>query len=179
MKYMPANLKPWLIKLGTDRLPLLGGNFTTGSTILCPMCNLYKETMPHFLTCSYYPSFTDQQTSQMIQVFQKVKLDPYLRILIRRVIARQSCEVYDILQDHPTFPVNDYKQLLNSQDKIGWMNFLKGYPSVHWVRHQLRYKRQNDISVRSGEEYWLPKLLVYIHQQTYHRWKQRNNKLHG
>ena len=87
MKYMPANLKPWLIKLGTDRLPLLGEKFTSSSTILCPMCNLYKETMPHFLTCSYYPSFTDQQTLQMIQVFQKVRLDPYLRILIRSVIA--------------------------------------------------------------------------------------------
>ena len=57
--------------------------------------------------------------------------------------------------------------------------FLKGYPSVHWDRHQLRYLRENDISVRSGEEYWLPKLLVFIHQQTYHRWKQRNHKLHG
>ena len=115
------------------------------------MCHLYKETMPHFLTCSYYTSFTDQQTSQMIQVFQKVRLDPYLRILIRRVLARQSCKVYDILQGHPTFPVNDYKQLINFQDKIVWMNFLKGYPSVHWDGHQLRYLRENDISVRSGE----------------------------
>ena len=90
MKYMPANLKPWLIKLGTDRLPLLGGKFTTSHTILCPMCNLYKETMPHFLTCSYYSSCTEPQTSQLIQVFQKVRLDPYLRILIRRVLDRQS-----------------------------------------------------------------------------------------
>ena len=82
MKYMPTNIKPWLIKLGTDRLPLLGGKFTSRPNILCSMCNLYKETMSHFLNCSYYPSYTDQQTTQKIQVFQKVKLDPYLRILI-------------------------------------------------------------------------------------------------
>ena len=102
------------------------------------MCNLYKETMSHFLTCPYYPSYTEQQTTQMIQMFQKVKLDHYLRILFRRVIERQSCKVHDILKDHPNFPIQDYKQLLISQDKIGWMNFLKGYPSLHWDRHQLR-----------------------------------------
>ena len=179
MKYMPVHLKPWLIKLGTDRLPLLGEKFTTSNTILCPMCHLYKENMSHFLTCSYYSSCTESQTSQLIQVFQKVRLDPYLRILIRRVLDRKSCTVYELLQDHPTFPVKDYKTLLISQEKIGWINFLKGYPSVQWDRHQLRYLRENDLPAKSGDEYWLPKLFLLIHHHTYSRWKQRNIKFHG
>ena len=98
IKNIPSTLKPWPIKLGTDRLPLLGEKFIQSPTILCPMCHLYKETTKHFLTYPYYPSETDQQTAQTIQVLQKVRLDPYLRILLRRVLKRQSCKVYDILQ---------------------------------------------------------------------------------
>ena len=179
MKNMPATLKPWLIKLSTDRLPLLGEKFTQIPTILCPMCHLYKETAKHFLTCTHYPRETEQQTLQTIQVLQKSRIDPYLRFLLRRVLDRQSCSVQDILQANPKFPVNDYKHLLHSQDNIGWLNLLKGYPSIQWDRHQLRYLRENDLAARPGEEYWLTRILVYIHQRTYQRWKKRNTKRHG
>ena len=86
MKHITAKLKPWLIKLRTDRLPLLGEKFTHIPTPLCPICKLYKETPKNFLTCSYYTRDTDQQTQQLIQIMNKVSLDPYLRILICRLL---------------------------------------------------------------------------------------------
>ena len=143
------------------------------------MCHLYKETPTHFPTCKYYTKTTEQQNTQLIQVFQKVQLDPYLRILLQRALHRQSCAASDILKSHLLFPLNDYKQLLLSQDRIGWLNILKGYLSVQWDRHQLRYTQEQDLKPKPGDENWLTKVFVYIHQQTYSCWQQRNNKLHS
>ena len=102
MKQVPANIKPWLLKLGTDRLPLLGEKFTHSPTNMCPMCNLHKETPNHFLLCSYYKRHTDQQNQQLIDImnnrvrykridakyqqmaFESVPTNPYLESLVKR-----------------------------------------------------------------------------------------------
>ena len=129
MKRTTVNLHPWLIKLSTDRLPLLGEKFTQSHTSLCPMCNLRKETPHHFLTCSYYKTDTENLNKQLIQIMNKVRMDPYLRILLSRIIERKYCNVYNILQAHPKYPINDYKLLLLSQKK--WMGkFFKRVPKI-------------------------------------------------
>ena len=57
--------------------------------------------------------------------------------------------------------------------------FLKGYPSSQWDKHQLRYLHEQELKSKPGEEFWLTKIFVHIHQRTYLRWQQRNSKLHG
>ena len=106
-------------------------------------------------------------------------MDPYLRIIIRRIIDRKSCTVTKLLQDHPKFPIDHYKLLLNSQEQILLIKFLKGFPRTQWDHHQLRYVKEKELTMKPGEEFWLAKIFVNIHHQTHLRWQQRNSKIHG
>ena len=44
MKYMPTNIKPWMIKLGTDCLPFLGENLLL-VPIFCALCVIYIKKL--------------------------------------------------------------------------------------------------------------------------------------
>ena len=69
--------------------------------------------------------------------------------------------------------------LLKSQQRIGWFNFLKGYPSKHWCTHQDRYSQKMFLKKKPGSDNWLAHVFQYIYQHLYSRWKHRNSQLHG
>lgn len=170
-------LQRWILKLSTNRLPLLGEKFMTSTTTLCPVCNRERETTQHFLTCSKYPTLTDKELTLILGVFAKQRVDPYLRFLLTRLITGKPCTTYHILQDKPTFPVRDYQLLLTSQHDIGWNRFLQGYPSLQWYSHQLRYIQEMNIVM--NPDLWLPKFYIQWYTILYDKWKYRNDLLHG
>ena len=93
--------------------------------------------------------------------------------------TKQSCDMIHVLHDHPLFTFKDYANLHRSQTKIGWQNFLKGYPSYQWVTHQSRYIQEIYLPVKTSDTVWLQRIYLQIFQIQYHRWKHRNNILHS
>ena len=176
---VPKNQIPWLIKLGTDRLPLNGEKFHQSPTIYCPLCKTSVETSDHFLTCCHYPTIATSCLKELTSTYNKYNVDPYLRILLTRAIKGLKCDTYHLCQAHPTFPINDYKLLLHSQQKIGWINFLKGYPSTHWMTHQQRYKMEMYIDDKPTDAYWLQHVYSTLFKIYYARWQVRNQTQHG
>ena len=75
---VPKHHIPWLIKLGTDRLPLNGEKFHQSPTIYCPLCKTCKETSNHFLTCCHYPTIATQYLQELTTTYNKYNIDPYL-----------------------------------------------------------------------------------------------------
>ena len=116
---------------------------------------------------------------QVKEVLQKGRVDPYLRMLILHAFDQLDGASYNILQIHPTFPIKDYNHLLTSQSAIGWLNFLKGYPSTQWSAHQQRYLQEMNLPKKSMDDTWLQHLYMHLYQQLYSRWKHRNEIVHN
>ena len=179
MSTFPQNpvLQLQILKLITNRLPLLGQKFMTSTTTLCPVCNTDRETTQHFLTCFKYPTLTDKELKLILGMFAKQRVDPCLRFLLTRLITGKPCTTYHILQDKPTFPVRDYQLFITSQNDIGWNRFLQGYPSLQWYSHQLRYIQEMNIVM--NPDLWLPKFYIQWYTILYDKWKYWNDLLHG
>ena len=175
---VPKHHLPWLIKLGTNRLPLNGEKFHQSPTVFCSLCKRCNETSDHFLTCKQYPSPTAQQLRDLFTIYNKYNIDPHLRILLTRIIKGLPCDLHHICQAHPTFPITDYKLLLHSQHQIGWINFLKGYPSKQWVCHQRRYITEMYIDEKFTNQNWLPSVYRVLYKTYYERWTLRNQTQH-
>ena len=111
--------------------------------------------------------------------YNKYNIDPYLRILLTRAIKGLNCDTYHLCQAHPNFLINDYKRLLHSQHKIGWTNFLKGYPSTQWMSHQQRYNMEIYIDDKPTDAYWLQHVYSILFKIYYARWQVRNHTQHG
>ena len=122
---------------------------------------------------------TSFSVTQLIHLFNKYRIDPNLRILLQRIATNTSCELTHVLQDHPLFPLKDYENLHRSQSKIGWQNFLKGYPSYQWITHQSRYIKEMYLPVKTSDTVWLQRIYIQVLYIQYQRWTHRNNILHS
>ena len=87
MKISSPALQRWIVKLSTNRLPLLGEKFMASSNTLFPVCNREREITQHFLTCTKYPKLKDKELNLICTVLEKKRVDPYLRFLLIRVIT--------------------------------------------------------------------------------------------
>ena len=94
-----------------------------------------------------------------MQVCKQYNIDSYLRTLLYRLVEGKSCRQTEILQDHLWFPIEDYKLLLKSQNRIGWRNLSKGYVSVQWNRHQSRYVAMMKVHTKDDTGTWLSKVI--------------------
>lgn len=175
----PKHLQPWQTKLGTNRLPLNGEKFYQSPTVTCPLCKTCVETSEHFLTCDHYPPIAQSLMNNLISIYNKYHIDPYLRLLLTRTIKGLPCDMQSICHDHQLFPVSDYKLLMQSQTKIGWINFLKGYPSKQWIYHQRRYNQEMYIEERPTDDMWLQHVYRILYTIYHDRWKTRNQIQHG
>ena len=168
-----------VLKLSTNRLPLFGTKFMISTTSMCPICHRKTETANHFLTCTRYRIISHTSLTQLQHSMNKKNIDPYLWILILRIIQNKPCDKSHLIRDHPTFPINDYQLLLHSQNNIGWLTVLKGYPSVQWYTHQQRYLQEMEISSRTHASTWIYAIYNKIYQILYDRWNYCNEKVHG
>ena len=73
--------------------------------------------------------------------------------------------------------LNPYIQLRQSQDKIGWDQFLRGKLATDWNRLQHRYARKNSKVEQSKN--WLSWLIRYMASQFHSLWISRNKDRHG
>ena len=127
-------------------------------TVYCPVCKTSKEISDHFLTCQRYPSLSDTNKTELSKLIDKYRIDPYLKILIFRVITCTPCDTASLLQSYPTYPVTDYEIILRSQNSICWLNFIKGFPIIHWRTHQQRYIKEMFLPKKSTNSLWLQKV---------------------
>ena len=73
--------------------------------------------------------------------------------------------------------LNPYIKLRQSQDKIGWDQFLRGKLAMDWNHLQYRYAYKN-AKVEQSEN-WLPWLIRYMSSQFHTLWISRNKDRHG
>ena len=119
-----------------------------------------------------------QTKNRLSYILNKFHIDPYLRILLYRVLEGKQCTQQQLKIDHPNFPSLDYDTLLQSQNKIGWRNLTKGYVSVLWESHQTRYRKMMKLSTKEDEGVWIGKIMKCFLQYVYNRWEYRNECLH-
>lgn len=123
------------------------------------MCNLERETTEHFQCCMHYQVEIGETKNTMTKVLNKYQIDPYLRILLYGVLEGKQCTQQQLKIDYPNFPCHDYDTLLQSQNKIGWRNLTKGYVSVLWESHQIRYRKMMKLSTKEDEGVWIGKIM--------------------
>ena len=75
----------------------------------------------------------------------------------------------------------DVRQLIQSQNSIGWRQILRGRFSVEWQRLQndyyMRHRRKTGFK-RTGER-WQQHFIVVIWEAWFRLWKMRNGEVHG
>ena len=68
------------------------------------------------------------------------------------------------------------RQLIHSQDSIGWKNFLEGLPSTLWSQYLQHHYTTHGYS-HTGPQ-WTYKVLKKLHFMAWSLWEHRNKTLH-
>ena len=139
----------------------------------------HRENTDHFLTCTSYTDMTQSQKQALSKLLKKYNIDPHLRILIFRIAEGKPCDTQALLQANPQFPIQDYILQLKSQQRFGWVNFLKGFPRKHWITHQERYRKELFLKKKPGSNNWLSHVHHFLYINLHSRWKYRNSLQHG
>ncbi len=74
----------------------------------------------------------------------------------------------------PVIVPPQYRELVRQQNRIGWLNFLRGRWSLEWSRLQTASQHPDSISSQ-----WASQLIRTLWESIYEIWDQRNKDLHG
>ena len=67
-----------------------------------------------------------------------------------------------------------YRELVRQQNRIGWLNFLRGRWSLEWKRLQSNFYKPE-----SGNGQWASQMIRTLWESIYKGWEQHNKDLHG
>ena len=150
--------------------------------LLCPSCLEARETIDHLYQCNC-PSRKPWRSG-----FLKMLLDTADKLDIRPsllAVMYDGCLAYLRGQDHiqPNRYDNDLRELVRQQNRIGWLNFLRGRWSKEWKRLQTIYvlqkvKNKQKPRRRSDQSFQLnskPAKSQKTSKKKYHKKKAGNN----
>lgn len=140
---------------------------------LCATCGVEKETIEHFHQC---PAHSRKKSNKVMLVDLRKKAEslntrpPLIQIML------DGISNYLNGSDHlnPLAVGPHYRELVRQQNRIGWLNFLRGRWSLEWTRLQVLYFRPE-----SGRGQWATQLIKTLWDSIYKTWEQRNDDLHG
>ena len=139
-------------------------------TTKCPICHKVDETNDHFLTCDKNPEI-QLEWKQQLQIFydemDELFMDPIL--LYYMILALDQWKTIRNPPE-PEFSNDQYKQLFQEQNAIGWNQVIYGRLTKSWVDIQNAYSvcNPNGIMVIS-------KAINKIYKLVYHIWNERCN----
>jgi hypothetical protein len=140
----------------------------------CPRCHAPENTT-HVLCCTAHDASAIWDTNMMTLIETLAKLDTPLP-LQEALVARLNTWRSDApLLIDPQWPP-DIAILIQSQDTIGWKNFLEGLPSRLWVLHMTHHYTTHSIS--RHPQTWMRQLLRAAHHLAWSQWEHRNHILH-
>jgi hypothetical protein len=176
MQGLPQGQRRWITKHASENcgvgVTLMKWKLQTDD--LCPRCQQTENT-DHVLHCTARGSTDIWMTyvHALDTVLAGSATPDALRIaLLSRLSLWHSHLAFPVDPSWPT-PLRD---LLLSQDSIGWRPFLEGLVSTHWIPYITTHFR----SIRSKKcpKRWLTKVLRSAHSIAWHLWQHRNNILH-
>jgi len=174
---LPSTQQRWATKFTHQWLPLLGEAHTQTVSNQCPVCNEKEETWIHFLECEHNKHGLTKIADKVTKVLTTNKLDPNLKILIRRALLHISNSQKDL--ERLGFPYEDYADLIKEQEKIGWKRLHHARMGLLWDRYQRRYLLDKNINISKSEPPWIQQMVYTILSGHHKRWLQRNDCLHN
>ena len=151
---------------------------------LCPSGCGEKEDELHFLHCPEGSEVTKREELIRTALKKLKALCTYdgivslVRLILTKVSRREKMDddFVDTKFDGPL----SMAELVENQDRIGWMAFCQGYYHVGWARAQQAHYRREGIKKKSlNIGRWKKKFSVILGDFCLDCWKQRNETLHG
>jgi hypothetical protein len=176
MKSLPPGHRRWITKHGSE-------NCGVGITLLkwklqnddnCPRCQL-PEDSDHVLRCTARGSdevWAKYHSALDAGLSSSDTPDMLRLVILSRLTQWRSNTPFIIDMSWPA----PLRELILSQDNIGWRPFLDGLPSTHWIPYITTHFRS--IRSRKCPTRWLTKVLRFAHSIAWHLWEHRNNILH-
>ncbi len=109
--------------------------------------------------------------------FEQMDSKPLIKIMV------DGCLRF-LRNQQPINPIDypcRFQQLISQQNKIGWLNFLRGRWSTEWAKRQhifLKHKKQSKQSQNISRN-WIPTMIRTNWDSVFAMWEQRNKDLHG
>ena len=103
----------------------------------------------------------------------KAKTEPSIQWSI---CERLRCWHRDLLPTPVTTSFPGAQQAIQSQDEIGWQNFLEGLPSIYWQGAQQTYYEW--LGMRRTGKRWMAQLISKTQDIAWDQWQHRNSVLH-
>jgi hypothetical protein len=144
-----------------------------GTGRLCPFCRTCEESQHHFLQCPH-PQATTHWTEMANRTRNKLRqyhknIDHRLVDLIKNsILVWRTTESPEV----PTTLPQQYHQLFQAQQKIGWNQIIKGRFANEW---QLTL----DTTQEGNTKNWVTYCVRIILQGVFEVWKLRCEKEHG
>jgi hypothetical protein len=139
----------------------------------CPTCKDEIEDNDHLFHCSTpcRKKWRAKFTTTLRKKAEKLNTRPNLILIMVEGAMQflQGRHSYDP-QEVPA----KYRELVKQQNKIGWLNFLRGRWSLEWTRLQHKHHQP-----KSDGDTWASQLIRTIWDQFFEMWLQRNRDLHG
>jgi hypothetical protein len=176
MKALPAGKRRWCTKNASE-------NCGVGITLKawkkqhddeCPLCRSPENTT-HVLRCTAQDSSTIWDESlhnlSLIMLDYSTPIDLHDAVLSRLNDWRNHVPFSDPPEWHPHL-----RDLIHSQDLIGWKNFLEGLPSTQWTPFMASHF--TSIDSHASPTKWLSAILRAVHDVAWNQWQYRNRFLH-
>ena len=151
----------------------------------CPSCAVSRETEFHFYRCPHEPRA--QWRNQLIQLVQNTAatLNIHKTLVQIMIDGIQAFFAGDIVNHGNPFLIpenypNKFQELVRQQNRIGWLNFIRGRWSKQWQLlqgEQTKKQRHSDADTIRGN--WAAKIIQAIWDSVFEAWQQRNVDAHG
>jgi hypothetical protein len=154
-------------------------NLMDGGTHKCVACRSCDETTDHILRCGA-GSRREWRTEwwAAVESFHEVHAaHPLLKHLFREAMSQWfEADAPDIVSPF-LFPP-EVRQLILSQNAIGWRQILRGRFSLEWQRIQNAYYMQHrrKLSFKRTRARWQQQLIITIWEEWYRLWTVRNGE---
>jgi hypothetical protein len=113
----------------------------------------------------------------------KMQTAPSLQeAILQGIFCWEDGTEYDLDQESNKYLFNEaHTRLLQSQEKIGWENFLKGYIAKEWGYIQEQYYLHANLprKKKHTRKNWVVHLLQSLHSYRHSIWMIRNQIIHG
>ena len=154
-------------------------NLMDGGTRKCVACGICDETTDHILRCSA-PSREAWRAQwwEAVEAFHEAfATHPLLRHLFREAMRQWfAADASDTVS--PVLFPTEVRQLIQSQNAIGWRQILRGRFSLEWQRIQNVYYMQHrkKISFKRTGDRWQKQLIIVIWEAWFRLWTLRNGE---
>jgi hypothetical protein len=166
----------WCMKHGSE-------NCGVGATLLywkkqlddeCPRCRASEDTT-HVLRCTAHNASVIWNTNMDLMKADLASLETPLQLRTALLNRLQCWRDNSPLTADPLWTPS-LASLIQSQDTIGWKNFMEGLPSNLWSPFMALHYKTNSIERRP--KIWLRKILRAAHHLAWSQWEHRNKILH-